>query len=88
MTSPKNQPSGDRATRLILRLTEPEAVHTHVDENDLALLEMDALSTYEKAALRQVLRSCKTCRMLASQVLNSDGLEPAHEPHVRESSLS
>ncbi len=69
MTNPTSR-SAHPITRFILRATESEgAAHTHLDENDLALLEMDALSEQEQVALRRILSSCQMCRTLASQVL-------------------
>ena len=89
MTNPTAR-SAHPITRFILRATESQgAAHQHLDENDLALLEMDALSDEELNVVRQVLISCPTCRTLASQVLKQVPLvaKPGREV-VRSTSAS
>lgn len=46
-----------------------EAEGDHLDENELALLERQALSPSEADTVRRHLRGCAQCRLLVSQIL-------------------
>lgn len=42
----------------------------HLDDNDLALLEMNSLSLQEAQAMRKHLRNCERCRALVADALS------------------
>ena len=70
MNSPE---SVEPIARLVLgATTSGEPAGNHLDENDLALLEMNSLSHPERKAIRQHLETCDACRRLASRVLKRD----------------
>lgn len=70
----KKRPTEESIAAVVLGASPPLAGDdSHLDENDLALLDIEALSDAERRSIRRHLEACDECRRLVSEVLRQHG---------------